>query len=209
MRLTCEHCDNSFDLPDSKIPDSNRFRFRCPKCGERNLWDREREEREAEAASGLGQGDEAEMEPEMYPPGEKVAFVFLQDETWREKAEQYCFQAGYHVSTAEKPKEAVQKLRLNSYDMAVIEDRQENQLVLKEIGKWPGWMRREVNCIMVGEQAESFDPNMAFIKGVNTYLMLNEADQAEELLERAQRSLSRYLELWRLAREPQNTAQQE
>jgi predicted Zn finger-like uncharacterized protein len=210
MRLTCEHCEYAFDLPDSKVPNASRFRFRCPKCGERNFWDRDQAEREP-GETGAGAQDEdgvEDMEPEMYPPGEKVAFVFIQDETWREKAEQYCFQAGYHVSTAEKPAEAMQKLRLNSYNMVILEDRQENARVLQEIGKWPGWLRREVNCIMVGDQAESFDPNMAFVQGVNSYLTLNEADQAEELLERAQRSLSRYLELWRLARQYQESEQQ-
>ena len=206
MRLSCEHCNKALDIPDEKLPDAPRFRIRCPHCQNKTLVELEKKHSEdekefqeatSEVASGL-----SPVEPDIFPPGATVVFLHFEDAIWREKCRDFFQDKGFYVSTASNNEEAVQKLRLNFYDLICIEDREENITLLQEIAKWPGKQRARINFIMVGDKANSFDPNVSFVRGVDSYLDLKDQDNAQELLNQA-------IEGFKIKNEPWKTAEEE
>lgn len=127
--------------------------------------------------------------------------MFVQDREWAEQAREYLTQMGIYLSTAESVSQGRQKLNLNRYNWVIVQDLPENQPLLREIAAWPGYRRREVNCLLVGEAAESFDPNAAFVRGMNGYLALEDAERIEELLEQAREEYNQYVAPWQVATE--------
>lgn len=207
MQLTCEHCSKSFDLPEHKVPGGQKLRFACPACGEKNVVNLKqgsdnsnKDSKEKKQSPEVDSSKfEITIEPDMYPPGSEVAFIFVYDSVWEERAKQHWEAKGYYVSLAEDKNEAVQKIALNKYSIILIEDVPENKPLLQEIANWPGDKRREINCIIVGGHAESFDPQQAFINGVNSYINIEQRDNIEELLNNCQENFRIFLEPWKLA----------
>lgn len=207
MHLTCKHCGKSFDLPEHKVPQGQKLRFACPACGEKNVVDlkqgrdksktdpKDGKQAEEVASSKL----ETTIEPDMYPPGSEVAFIYVYDSVWEDRAKQHFEGKGYYTSLAGDQNEAVQKIALNKYSIVLLEDVPENQSILQEIANWPGDKRREINCILVGGNAENFDSGQAFAKGVNSYLNIEQRDNIEELLENCRENYRIFLEPWKLA----------
>lgn len=125
------------------------------------------------------------LEPEVFPPGAKVAFLSLADESWRGAAGEYLKGVGFFLSEAASPGEAVAKLRLNHYDLVVAQQDEQGRAILAEIAAWNGLKRREVNVVLVGPGADSLDPKPAFQHGVNAWLSAGDADRAADLLRQA------------------------
>ncbi len=206
QRLTCEQCGKHFDVPEDKLPGQGRFRFTCPGCGGKNVVQFPKQGR----ATDAGPGTEADPlveelnsgpEPEMFPPGSEVAFVFVQDQSWWERIESYLLNTGFHVSSAESQSEAVQKLRLNSYQWVILQEGPGQKALLEEMARWPGQQRREVNVVLLGSEAPSFDPRQAFLLGVNAYIALSDEDSAEQVLDQAKGEFEQVLEPWKAVRE--------
>ncbi|MGE4299410.1 MAG: hypothetical protein AB7E47_15445 [Desulfovibrionaceae bacterium] len=147
------------------------------------------------APSGAG-GEE----PEIFPPGAKVAFVRLFDAAWTQRVMAFLDTAGFHHSEAADAGKAVQKLRLNEYALVILEDGGDNAALLEEIGSWSGLRRREVNLVLVGAAASSMDPQMAFQRGLNSYIHTADATRADTLLADALKGYERYYELLHLAK---------
>jgi hypothetical protein len=206
MRLTCEQCEKHFEVPEDKLPGQGRFRFTCPECGSRNIVVLPGREEPGQDPPERGSEDSAGepglgAEPEMFPPGAEVAFVRVSDETWWERVENYLLSTGFYLSTAETRNEAVHKLRLNSYQWVILEEGEEHAALLKEIARWPGQVRREVNVILLGQKGPSFDPRQAFLQGVNAYLALSDTDNAEQYLDQARSEFEQLKEPWNMVRQ--------
>ncbi len=207
VKAQCSGCGKQFALPLEKIPDKPRFRFTCPSCGVKVQVDRSAEgfaagSQEADAPQPEAKGESYDIEPDLFPPGAEVAFVYVRDRSWAEKIEEVLqLESGYLLSRAERAAQALQKLRLNSYQMILIQDGPEAEELLQEIGSWPGYLRREINCILIGDRAKSFDPGEAFVRGVNCYLSIQDRESISDLLEQAQQSFDQYLEPWRKAKQ--------
>ena len=207
VKAQCDGCGKQFALPQEKVPDKPRFRFTCPSCGTKVLVDRTAgeetaEAEQADAARPEAKGEAYDIEPDLFPPGAEVAFVYVRDRGWAEKIEESLqLEGGYLLSRAENGAQALQKLRLNSYQMILLQDGPEADGLLEEIGSWPGYVRREINCILIGDKAKSFDPGKAFIRGVNSYLSITDTERIADLLEQAQQSFDQYLEPWRKAKQ--------
>ncbi len=198
MLFQCTNCHKDLNIPDEKLPDSPRFKIRCPHCKEQVVLERGQAYASTSGAAGAdftitrqpeqtGPQGSGEDEPEIFPPGAKVAFFFIEDTAWQEAAESFFQDMGYHQSGAGDPVEAVLKLRLNDYHVLLLEDAPENLRILDEIAIWNGLKRRNINVVLLGDQAGSMNPHMAFRKGVNTYLNVNDVDRAGELLGNALR----------------------
>ncbi|MGM0424307.1 MAG: hypothetical protein ACQEQX_05215 [Thermodesulfobacteriota bacterium] len=202
MQLHCEHCGKDFDLPREKLPSGERFGFTCPVCKGRNQVDL--------SVSRAGTQEQAEpesevrtrkVEPDLFPPGAWTAFCFVQDGTWQQALQEVLQQWEYYQSSAQDPGEAVQKLRLNSYDLIAIQDEPQAEPLLQEVGTWPGAVRREINVLLLGPGGPSFDPGLAFSRGVNAYLSLQDKDRARELLQQAREHFRHFILPWEMARD--------
>jgi len=204
MRVQCRHCEKGFTIPDEKVPENDVLRFKCPVCGGKNEVDTHKDEAgESLDKPGAASQEEPEemLEPEVFPPGAEVAFLFVHDGEWAEGAREYLTQMGMYLSTADTVSQARQKLKLNRYNWVIVEDRRDNGPVLQEVGSWPGYRRREVNVILVGQSAKSFDPSRAFAMGANCYLCIDDTDRIEEHLEQAREEYNQYIAPWQVAME--------
>ena len=201
MRLSCQHCAKQFTLHPDKIPTTGKFLFTCPDCGTKNkvtldsLSGGELSAPDREA-SGKAPSRAESSEPEFFPPGSLVGFLFLRDESWAMKASDYLRDKGFYISRTSSPKEAVHKLRLNPYDFVFIEETEGYTDLLQEISRWPGRQRQEVNCLILGPYQRSFDPDIAFVRGANCAVSTNDVDKAELILEQAAELFTKLVEPW-------------
>lgn len=209
MKFMCACGQKELNIPDDKLPDAKRFAIKCPFCQKKMVVEREGDTAVASFAEPQKQEVRAEtkkqvlklpaIEPEVFAPGSKVAFIDVHDEAWCTKAEVFFKQAGYEISVSEDQLEAVAKLRLNRYDVLVVEDCENCNLILEEVASWPGHRRRELNYIMIGSAGKSMHPDVAFERGVNFYLNLGDAEKAEELLQGAMEGYDLYYQLFTIA----------
>jgi DNA-binding response OmpR family regulator len=128
-----------------------------------------------------------------------VAFVALDDETWRAVVERFFQDNGYHVSDGGDAATALAKLRLNSYDAVVVDQGGRGAAVLAEIAAWPGSRRRDVFVALVGARGASLDPRPGFELSVNAYLNGADVTRASELLAGGLAEYAAYYDLWRTA----------
>ncbi len=189
--ISCNRCHKKFKIPDEKIPDVPKFSVKCPSCGEKILVNKEAPKIDDENDQGL------KIEPEMHPPGSIVAFVYLPDKDAYQNIKTYLKEKGYIVSSANNIEEAVAKLELNRYDLVIFADNQDGKKILEEIDKWPGNRRRNINVIAIGDKAKTFDPNIEFLLGVNSYISWEDLDRVEEILDNSIKRHEDFLIPWK------------
>ena len=195
MRLRCEHCCRSFDIPEEKLPRAAKFRFTCPVCKQTNHVDREmgpEPEKEAEDEDF----EESDLPSVQVPPGTHLALLMLRDERIAAAVRSYFQARQWEVVEVHEPTAGKAYLRGNRFRGVVLDDSAPGRQVLEEIHRLPGRERREMNCVLIGNQAESFDPLAAFVAGVNSYISSDEAEELETSLQRAQELFDRHLQLW-------------
>ncbi|MFW6054344.1 MAG: hypothetical protein ACOC9D_00455, partial [Thermodesulfobacteriota bacterium] len=149
------------------------------------------------------QAFEKNIEPEQFPPGSKAALLYVRDPGWFEEAKSYLTAQGFYLSYAQSPEEGAQKLRLNRYQLVLLEEGYRTEVLLREISMWPGRYRREVNCLLLGDNKESFDAYTGFLQGVNTYVSKKDKDRAEQILDQARDDFAGYLKPWHAAADQQ------
>jgi predicted Zn finger-like uncharacterized protein len=193
MRFICTHCDKELNIPDDRLPPSQKFKVKCPHCSEALLLDKknpmtERAEQKAPPRSEAAKPEQqdvpslTEMDPEIFPPGARIVFMLLHSTEWSEAASNFFQEMGYHESSAKDRSEALLKLRMNDYHVIMLEETGDTNALIEEIGRWPGQRRRNYNLILLGNAAQSLDPHFAFRKGVNCYLNVNDSDRGHDLL---------------------------
>lgn len=203
MIIKSPYVNKEFNLPDEKLPDAPRFAMKCPFSGKRIVLEKQKDGSfSVSAAESMGSQEAApaapaepaapkkpelklpQVEPDIHPPGTKVAFLYLEG-GWLSAAKSFFEGKGYAVSTASDELEAIAKLRLNNYDVILAEDTQKCGHLCKEIASWQGGKRRGVNYVLIGSQGRSNDPQAAFVNGANSYLAVADEAQAGGLLEGA------------------------
>lgn len=193
MRFMSPYIDKEINLPDEKVPDAERFSLKCPFTGKKILVEKDGDDVKVQAAEPVENTKAPEqsreqlpqVEPDIFPPGAKVAFLYAKSGPWTKAAEAYADKNGYHVSSAEDALTAVAKLRLNSYHLLFVEEGGDSERLAAEINSWPGLKRREANFILLGDDSPSMQPNIAFEKGVNYYFNRNDEGKAEQLFKEA------------------------
>lgn len=140
--------------------------------------------------------EHASVEPDLFPPGSRVCFIFTQHRGLMEKLVATFESQGYYTATADDPGQGVAKLRLNKYDVAIVQHKSSNASLLEEIHSWPGTTRRTMNIIIMGDEAPSMHQSQALILGANFYLNLQDADNLEELIMQCLKGYQLYYHPW-------------
>lgn len=192
MLVSCSNCGKRFKLRDDRLPKAEVFRISCPNCSSEIVVRKEEqdtgEERPLQAEQGVS------LEPEVFPAGARVAFVFV--EHGLEAAKHALLELGYVPSIAGSVDEAVAKVRMNRYDLVCIDAGASGRAVMDVVNSWPGLRRREVNVVMVGREAQSLDPGTSFFRGVNGWLNPDDTDRFKQLLGRLEEEFVLYRAPW-------------
>jgi hypothetical protein len=187
MEIKCSRCDSSFNLPDDRIPDAKKFKLNCPRCREAIIIDR------SEVVNG------SSMVPETFPHDATVAFLFLSNELLSQRIKNTLKKSGIYISEASGLAEAVEKVRINYYNMIIIEESSEFTALSEVFKKWNGQRRRDVNIIVVGANCQSMHSHEAFMRGVNSVIGKCDNDEIDKFIELALGEYRKYIEPWDLA----------
>ncbi len=136
------------------------------------------------------------VQPDLFPPGAKVCFMLLRDKSLLEELDGIFRKQGYYTVEATDPEQGLAKLRLNQYQVVLIQDHSEHQELLEEIGSWPGQVRRSLNLILIGENAPSMHQEQALVKGANFYLNSGDRDNMEQLIRDCLKGYQLYYHPW-------------
>jgi hypothetical protein len=202
MRFMSPYADKEINLPDEKVPDVDTFSLKCPYTGKKIIVRKDGDGVNVQAAEPMAeeplprQESPAEelpsVEPDVVPPGSKVAFIFSRQDAWTKAAEKFAETAGYYVSTAEDVLTSVAKLRLNNYDLIFVEEGGDSERIISEVNSWLGLKRRAANFILLGDDGDSMQPHVAFDKGANFYFNKADAGRAEQLFKEAEDGYALY-----------------
>ncbi len=137
------------------------------------------------------------VHPEFYPPGSKVCFLCIENESLLEQLSRIFKGLDFYISAAAHPEEGLPMLRLNRYQAAVIEDLSDHRALLAEIAAWPGVTRRGLNLIVVGTKASSLHQQQALFSGANFYLNSSDAEKMDELVLLCLKEYEAYCQPWK------------
>lgn len=193
MEITCSRCNSSFNLPDDRIPDAKKFKLNCPRCRETILVDMS--ERVADSSAT----------PETFPHDATVAFVFITNALLIQRVKNVLKKNGIYISEASGVTEAVEKVRINYYDIIVIEESKEFLALSEIFKKWNGQRRRDVNIIIVDANCQSMHGHEAFMRGVNSVIGKSDNDEIDKFIELALGEYKKYIEPWDLAAQKMRT----
>lgn len=224
MQFTCPCGQKELSIPEDKLPAADVFALKCPHCDKKVRVDKADPSRvtstfaepQAEQATAGAPAEPTAppaptappvppvptVEPDNFPPGAKVAFLMLADGGWKNAAESFFKAKDYEVSTADDPAVALQKVRLNDYDVVVTD----NTSLLDGLGELPGLKRRSLNVMAVAEGGESQDSQKAFTLGVNSFLAVSDSGKAQSLLEDGLKAYDLYYEMLTRAQEALSAA---
>jgi uncharacterized protein YbaR (Trm112 family) len=183
MEISCKACNSTFEIPDDRIPETRKFKLSCPKCREPIIVDKDDLEDKIVA-------------PEHFPHDATVAFVFVKNRALAERIKVHLKGRGIYISEAGFIHEAVDKVRINYYNILILEDSEETRSILALVRKWNGLRRRDVNIVLVEARCQSMHPNEAFLRGVNSVVGLGDNERVEHFLDLALGDYENYVEPW-------------
>jgi predicted Zn finger-like uncharacterized protein len=186
MDITCTHCKSSFVIPDDRIPETRKFKLNCPKCREPIVVDQESE-------------NEKIAPPEHFPHDATVAFLFVKNRKLSERMGLFLKSRGIFVSETALIHEALDKVRINYYNILILEESEEAKAILGVVRKWNGLRRRDVNIILVEADCKSLHANEAFFRGVNAVVSAKDSERIENILDLAMGEFKSYSEPWAVA----------
>lgn len=196
MRLTCDYCHKSLDVPEDKVPQSKGFRFTCPSCKKSNqvrLSENKAQDLCQEKEETI---DALEVTPVRVGPGVSLALMLVRDEQNASEVRTYLKSRGWEVIEVQESRMGKAYVQVNHIQWVILEDSPAGLEVLKEVNRLPGRQRREMHCVLVGGRAESFDAMTAFLLGVNSYVCPEDAPGLEAYLDKTHAQFEHYRQLW-------------
>ena len=173
-------------LPDDRIPETRKFKLNCPKCREPIIIDKENE-------------DERIVAPEHFPHDATVALLFVKNRDLAARISVFLKSRGIFVSETALVHEALDKVRINYYNIVILEDSEHAKSILAVVKKWNGLRRRDVNIILVETDCKSLHSNEAFLRGVNAVIGAKDSERIENILDLAMGEFKSYSEPWAVA----------
>ncbi|TVQ97156.1 MAG: hypothetical protein EA399_14255 [Desulfovibrionales bacterium] len=204
MRLTCPHCQSPLNLPDDKVPKGQRFKLTCPQCTKPFIVDPENKTAQTAVPPPEPDPPAHTEEMEFYPPGAKVAFLFVQDPDWVTALKHCLKQREYHVAVAGDQAEALRRIDAVGYHLIFIEQTPGAVDVVRRVHAWAGIQRRSVNVILIGHEFQSLHPRAAFRHGVNGYFHHADSQNTPWLVQSAIDGYDEFYKVWRLAAQTLN-----
>lgn len=195
MRITCPNCQKQLSIADEKIPTGSAFKALCPGCKASFTVDASVSAKPLPRPTALA----SPVEPDIFPPGAKVVALALHDAQWSETLRDSFQDLGYHISLLEDVDTALGKLKVNVYDVIVIQEGGSFHVLVEQIHSWPGTKRRKTNLVLIGEDGESLHPGLAFKKGADSYFHRTDHARTMDLVSSAVQTFDATYRTWHTA----------
>ncbi len=204
MKITCNSCGKTLNIPDEKIPPNKKVSISCPAC--KNKITVEKPEQLSEDATKTeksepaaeGQHEEAleltdpsqfaDEELDILEEGAKRALVC--DTTNQEKIVSQLKEMGYIAKAVTSSSEAIGRIKFTEYDVVVLSETfagstVENNSTLKYIQPMPMVTRRKMFVVLLGNNFRTMDNMASFALSVNVVINNKDIDNLDRILKKS------------------------
>lgn len=201
MDIICDQCQSRFKIPDEKLPPGASATLTCKKCQNKiqvKAPAKAPEQVPFEEIGDMFSFDEEDSES--YDSSEK-AFDFVEEEgkkalvcepdpKVKEKIRTVLDVLEYHVTDIENSREALKKMRYNSYDLIVLDElfdtrNPDQNGILIYLERLNMDVRRQMFVTLISNRFRTMDQMAAFHKSVNIIINLSNIDDFDKILRRA------------------------
>lgn len=198
MEITCLSCEAKLKIPEDKLPAGKTARVKCPRCQATISIPNANEPAEGEEAfddlfafdEEDGDGYDSTEKPFDFIEEEgKKALVAEPDALIREKLRPTLKLMEYHITEVPNSREALKKMRYNSYDVVVVneyfdtKDPDANPLLIY-MERMVMEYRRSIFVTLLTSRFRTMDHMVAFQKSVNMILNIRNIDDFDKILQR-------------------------
>ena len=201
MKVQCEQCQTSLNLPDDKLSPGHDFSFNCPKCKVKNT---------VHVPVDLGgppeeQAHDLDSEDaalgEFFEEGAKPALVCFDPGPLRDKVVEAAKNVGYVPVCAASTRDALKRIRMTQYRMILIQETYEGQTkddnaVLRLIQPMETPLRRRIFVALFGKDLQTFDHMTAYALSVNSVISLADEGKFDKILHRALSEYDRFYKVY-------------
>ncbi len=198
MEITCNGCKSRFVIPDKKLPKGKIVKIKCPKCGEKITLSLDKSNEKItlndlnethEEFSDIDNFSYSDDELSETYEGKKLAFFVGDDTGLLSRISKPIEEMEYKIISASEIKTAIGKMRLNHFDLILIQDGfggniQEN-LVIKYLNRLSMSIRRKSFVVLLSKIYKTMDQMMAFALSVNLIINLNDLDKLKDIINKS------------------------
>ncbi len=206
MEIFCEACAAKFKIADDKLPKNKILNVVCPKC-KNKIYLNTITQGQPDDKSDPGTSREKKLTgPDTATPvtapdideaksfffGEEIKTALTCDDVSKnqEMIQAVLDELGYYVHVAATPDNALDKMRYNRYDLIIINEafggcNSSNNPVLNYIQPMPMSTRRNLFCVLIGDNYRTMDNMAAFSQSVNLTVSSEDVPNIKKILSNA------------------------
>lgn len=202
MKLVCENCKATLNIPDDKIPQDRRAFIKCPRCEHKLFFSQaefragisgsvnEENTQPGELRSRMGfDHDELDIPLDYYEEGVKLALI-LEEAGQTEKIKGALEKLGYLCVTAYNGDDAILKMQFHHFGLIILSDRFDGgdlpqSKILHVMNNLPMPIRRRVYLALIGDGFKTLDQMTAFALSANMVINREKLDHLTDVLRRA------------------------
>ena len=209
MKVECNKCGKSLNIPDEKIPSNKKVSVSCPACKNKIIVEKppaedksekplieatkteEKEnppEKEEEPVKAMDPSEFADEELEVLEEGTKRALIC--DTVHQDKIAPVLKEMLYQPKTVASDSEAIGRMKFTQYDLVVLaEDFAGSSLkknnILKYIRPMPMTTRRKMFVALLGKDINTMDNMQTFALSVNVVINYKDVDNIAAILNKS------------------------
>ncbi|MEJ5366205.1 MAG: zinc-ribbon domain-containing protein [Desulfosoma sp.] len=212
MKITCEQCRASLNLPDEKIPQVKSFRVQCPRC-RHAIVVRTAAPEEADSApppldevlTAERSADDDETFLDVLEGGVRAALVCLADAGHQATVVRELKEMGFQPYVEDDPDRAVRRLRQGAYEVLVmgepLDDKDRRHVLVDFLKALPMTQRRTLFTCLVSPRERTMDSLAAFRKEVDLVIHTDDLVKMQPVLHRELKSARSFYRLFKEALE--------
>ncbi|MEE9164873.1 MAG: zinc-ribbon domain-containing protein [Nitrospinota bacterium] len=193
MKVDCNKCGKTLNIPEEKIPPNKKVNVSCPSCKNKITIERPPAEKETapeekeELIKVMDPSEFADEELEVLEEGAKR--VLICDTAHQEKIAPVLKEMDYQPKTVSSDSEAIGRMKFTQYDLVILaEDFAGSSLkknnVLKCIQPMPMTTRRKMFVALLGKDFRTMDNMQAFALSVNVVINFKDVDDLTAILKK-------------------------
>lgn len=209
MKVTCNNCEKTLNIPDEKIPPNKKVTIFCPACKNKISVEKlivnetsgqppedttktqtpELETEELEKPTATTDPSQfMDEELDILEEGVKRALVCVN--THQEKVDSTLKAMGYSTKSVNSANEAIGRMKFTQYDLVVLSEdfsgsTSKNNSTLKYIQPMPTASRRKMFVALIGNNFRTMDNMASFAFSVNTVINYKDIENLAKILKKS------------------------